>query len=100
MTNDNQHDLFDKNYEPHFNGSDYVPARDWLRLNTQVGRVFNCISDGRWRTLDDIAQATGDPHASVSAQLRHLRKPRFGGHTIDKRHIAAGLFEYRLRAEQ
>ena len=82
-----------------FNGSDYDPHFDRERLTLQIGRVFSCMQDGHWRTLAEIAQITGDPPASVSAQLRHLRKERFGRHQVDKqargdRH--GGLFEYRL----
>jgi hypothetical protein len=43
------------------------------------------VVEGDARTLQEIADATGDPHASISAQLRHLRKPRFGAYAIDKR---------------
>ena len=88
------------NFEPHFNGAEYSPARDWTRLTTQLGRVYSCMNDGRWRSLVEIARATGDPHASVSAQLRNLRKERFGGHTVEKKHIKRGHFVYRLAAEQ
>lgn len=84
-------------FEPRFDGTDYDPQRDWTRLTTQLGRVYSCMNDGRWRSLDDIARATGDPHASVSAQLRNLRKKRFGGHTVEKKHIKAGHFLYRLK---
>ena len=52
--------------------------------------------DGRWRTLGDIATLTGYPEASISAQLRHLRKERFGRHRVEKRHAGNGLYEYRL----
>jgi len=83
-------------YEPEFNGADYVPSRDWDRLTTQLGRVFNCMKDKRWRTLSCIAAETGDPEASVSAQLRHLRKERFGGHTVNKRSNQRGLYSYQL----
>jgi hypothetical protein len=38
-----------------------------------------------WRTLAEIARATRYPEASVSAQLRHLRKSRFGGYRVRKR---------------
>jgi len=87
------------NPEPHFNGSDYVPTLDFKRLTGQCKRVFDCMSDDKWWTLGEIAQTTEDPEASVSAQLRHLRKDRFGGHTILKRRRGdpkQGLFEYRL----
>jgi hypothetical protein len=38
-----------------------------------------------WRTLGEIARATRYPEPSVSAQLRHLRKSRFGGYRVKKR---------------
>lgn len=54
------------------------------------------MSDGRWRSLARISGIARAPQASVSARLRDLRKPRFGGFTIDHRHIEDGLYEYRL----
>ena len=72
---------------------------DDIRLTGQIARVYHCMKDSRWRTLDELAAETGDPHASVSAQLRHLRKDRFGGHTVEKQprgDRSHGLFEYRL----
>jgi len=82
--------------EPHFNGADYVPERDWERLTTQIGRVFTCMKDERWRTLREIADATHDPEASVSAQLRHLRKVRFGSHTVNRKYLKRGLYSYQV----
>lgn len=83
-----------------FNGPDYVHARDAERLTGQLRRVYVAMVDGRWHTLGDLAHLTGDPEASVSAQLRHLRKPRFGGHRIEKRYRGGGLFEYALLVGQ
>jgi len=83
----------------HFNGSDYDPKFDDKRLKGQIARVFHCMKDGKWRTLEEISKVTKDPHASISAQLRHLRKDRFGSHIVDKRSRGArerGLWEYRL----
>lgn len=79
-----------------FDGSDYVASRDDVRLTGQLLRVWNVMCNGLWRTLPQIAEATGDPEASISAQLRHLRKPRFGAHKIEKEYIANGLYRYRL----
>ncbi len=81
---------------PHFDGADYEPARDDARLTSQLRRIWNVISDGRWYSLEDISQGAGAPTPSVSAQLRHLRKPRFGAHRIERRHRGRGLYEYRL----
>ena len=79
-----------------FNGADYVPERDNARLGTQLQVVFELMSDGQWRTLDSISNMTGAPHASISAQLRHLRKPRFGEHMVERRYMGNGLYEYKL----
>jgi hypothetical protein len=88
---------------PHFNGPDYDPALDHDRLINQVDRIRALMLDGRWRTLYEIRILTGDPEASISAQLRHLRKPRFGSYLVDKRRRGkgkSGLFEYRLVAPE
>lgn len=79
-----------------FDGADYVDARDRPRLRGQIQRVYDLMCDGHWRTLTQIADSTGDPHASVSAQLRHLRKKRFGGYTVERKHHDHGLYLYRL----
>lgn len=83
-------------YQPHYNGPEYVPERDHERLKSQTERIFDLMRDGQWRTLPEIARLTRDPPASISAQLRHLRKPRFGAHTIERRSRKGALFEYRL----
>lgn len=92
--NELQMDFMDQ--KPRFNGADYVPGRDNPRLTSQLQRIWNLMSDGSWRTLHQIGEATEDPEASISAQLRHLRKERFGAHQVERRHIGNGLYEYRL----
>ncbi len=111
--------------DPRFNAGEdpqgvlaYEPEYDDIRLTGQIRRVARAMvgkkidgewidgewsdgewSDGEWRTLDEIAAITGDPQASISAQLRHLRKARFGNHTLEKRPRGdrhQGLWEYRV----
>ena len=82
-----------------FDGPDYDPKYDLIRLRGQMSRIWHLMIDGQWRTLSEIEAATHDPQASISAQLRHLRKPRFGSYVVDKRprgERERGLFEYRL----
>ena len=82
-----------------FDGSDYDYEVDQARLTGQCLRIFNLMKDGVWRTLDGIHKKTQDPHASISAQLRHLRKRKFGSHDVLKRSRGErnnGLFEYCL----
>ena len=82
-----------------FDGGDYVPERDNARLTGQLLRIWKVVSDGKWHTLNDISNKTGDPEASISAQLRHLRKPRFGGYEVKREYISMGLYKYRLVLE-
>ncbi len=49
-----------------------------------------------WLTLDELAKLTHYPPASISAQLRHLRKPEYGGYVVRKRQRVLGKF---LRGE-
>ena len=53
-----------------------------------------------WVTLEELAGKTKFPPASISAQLRHLRKARYGGWTVERRRrtwVGEGLvWEYRL----
>ena len=83
-----------------FSGATYSPADDDARLTGQLLRVKGLMGDGRWRSVAEIAAITGDPATSVSAQLRFLRRPRFGGYLVErrKREGTRALFEYRLGA--
>lgn len=62
-------------------------------------RVLSLMSDGKWRTLSEIHEAVGGTEASVSARLRDLRKPKFGGYTVLRRRVGdprRGMWEYKL----
>lgn len=79
-----------------FDGADIVPERDNKRLTKQYDAIFNLMKDGKWRTLNQIASQLGYPEASISAQLRHCRKPRNGGHTLNRKYVGDGLYKYQL----
>jgi hypothetical protein len=60
---------------------------------------------GAWLTLHELAGLTHYGEASISAQLRHLRKPQNGGFVVEKRlrvgQVVRGteigsVWEYRL----
>ncbi len=95
-----------------------VPAGTELRTQREVIRELMLAAGARgaWLTLREIASLTGYGEASISAQLRHLRKPAFGDYAVEKRRRGpdaesqrgsvpcgtgrgeprAGLWEYRL----
>ena len=79
-----------------FDGSTFDEQRDGVRLTSQYERVFRLMSDGQWRTLTQIATFAEGSAAAVSARLRDMRKAKFGGHTVERRYIGLGTWEYRL----
>lgn len=84
-------------FQPRFDGADYKPARDDIRLRPQLERVKIALKSGQWLTLAQLAYLAEAPEPSVSAQIRHLRKERFGSHTVEREHLGNGLYRYRCR---
>jgi len=76
--------------------------RDVLR-----GVMLSARERETWLTLDELAKLTHYPPASISAQLRHLRKPEYGGFAVEKRPRTVGavlrgedfgtVWEYQLK---
>ena len=67
--------------------------------HTQMWSAANCAGDAGWMTLRELAELTNYGEASISAQLRHLRKPHFGGYVVAKRRrgpATNGAWEYRI----
>jgi hypothetical protein len=81
-------------------GDTFRRKLDAPRLSTLLGAVLGLMVDGRWRTLAEIHRALGrGSEASISARLRDLRKPKFGGYLVHRRRrgeATAGVHEYRL----
>ncbi len=85
--------------EPKFFGSNYVPKEDDTRLTGGIKRIFSLMQDGNWRTLQEIERLTKVPAASVSANLRHLKREAYGSHGLEKKirgERSGGLWEYKL----
>lgn len=91
---------------PHFDGPEYRPE-DQARLSDQFARVIDVMKDQVWRTYAEIGEeifrrwGKQYPETSISAQLRHARKPRFGAYVVDRakrvKSKGRGLFEFRVR---
>lgn len=83
-----------------FDGDTFDPAQDAARLANQLIAVRGHLlrHPGEWFTLTTLAAVLRYPEASVSARLRDLRKPRFGGYEIARRrtHPGQGTWEYSL----
>ena len=62
-------------------GAERVPTQ--LEVVRQV--MCQAAQYGAWMTLAELARKTEFPEASISAQLRHLRKEEHGGWEVMKR---------------
>lgn len=82
---------------PPFSGPD-LTIEDRRRLVNQLDILRSLMEDMEWRSLAEIEGATGFPQASISAQLRNLRKAPFGGNIIERRRrrVGKGTWEYRM----
>jgi hypothetical protein len=83
------------------------------RVATQLevlrGVLLKAAEREEWMTLGELAKNTDFPEASISAQLRHLRKKEHGGYRVEKRVREADeaprtgvkemVWEYRVRTE-
>ncbi len=81
-----------------FGGSTYSPSADGVRLTGHLGRVYDLMKDGVWRTITQIAELTSGSEPGTSARLRDLRKPQHGGHTVERRRsqFQNSVYEYRM----
>ena len=71
-------------------------AADRPRLDGQMLRVYEAMSDGKWHRVEDLEESTGDNWASISARVRDLRKQKFGGYNVERRSDGGGVFSYRM----
>jgi len=80
-----------------FDGITINDERDEGRLNKQLDAVRTAmLRSPEWWTLAALAGTTRYPEASVSARLRDLRKPKFGGYTVERKYVERGLWAYRV----
>lgn len=73
-----------------------VTEGDVPRLSKQLLAVKSALENGAWWTPEGLEKTTGYRWASISARIRDLRKEKHGGHTVERRSVGRGLFEYRL----
>jgi hypothetical protein len=83
---------------PGFGGDTFNEDLDGDRLRKQLAAVWHVMSDGQWRTLEQLAKEADAPEPSVSARLRDFRKERFGSYRVERQRIpnGNGLHIYRI----
>jgi hypothetical protein len=81
--------------------STFGPAYDKKLDGKRIKKQLDCIRDymlmfNSWWTLSELRDVLNYPESSISAQLRHLRKDRFGGYEVNKRRRSGGTWEYKV----
>jgi hypothetical protein len=71
------------------------------KLQRHLRPLKSVLGKGRWLTLveiDSLLQEKGVciETQSISARLRDLRKVEHGGHNVERRYLANGIYQYRL----
>lgn len=74
----------------------YDPEADKDRRRKQLGRVYSVLRDGLWHGLPELTERAGGLATSVSARIRDLRKPKFGGREIQARCFGRNVWKYRM----
>ncbi len=80
----------------------FGPAYDEAKDGKRIAKQHEAIRDfmllyNSWWTLSELSGRLHYPEASISAQLRHLRKERFGSYTVDKKRRTTGTWEYKIQ---
>ena len=83
--------------------SDHYTASDRKRLEPQMIQIRDYMLTVKWQSVAQIASALRQihpgghfPENSIQAQLRNLRKAKFGGYQVEKRRVGEGYYVYRV----
>lgn len=79
-----------------FDGDTYDEKRDKGRLQRQLATIKGIMHDHKPHTLVELAGIAGCLTTSASARVRDLRKAKHGGHTVTRKNIGGGTWEYTL----
>lgn len=94
---------FHETKPPDFDGATYEPTQDKDRLSNALGRVYELLRDGRWRTLREIACYANCSESGASARIRDLRKEKFKADypnkDIEAKRVEGGVWVYRMILE-
>ena len=92
--------MIDVVVNPDFDGDDYVADRDNARLTNQIDKVRMYMENAGYLTVKQIAADLKQPEPSVSAQIRNLRKDRFGARTVNREYRGDGCYAFKLEPKE
>jgi len=75
---------------------DFFDAKHDAKLQDALSRQFYIMLKGNWHRLHELADELGILETTVSANMRIFRRKTHGRHTVNKRYVGNGLWEYQL----
>ncbi len=88
-----------------FHGSDYVEQRDGKDLTLQFQAVHNVMSDGQWRTDEQLEAAVRERYPDVPCKSTSIARQRryqneLDGWHVEHEYIGKRLWKHRLVREE
>lgn len=77
-----------------FDGISFSEDLDGDRLRGQLSRVKRVLSDGKERTLEQVANEANVPLSTVGSRIRDLRKDFAGSFNVQSRRVFKGVWVY------
>jgi transcriptional antiterminator len=90
----------DLNDSAEFDGDDYDSDRDKERLTKQRDKIRMYMEGRNYLTVKEVAEVLNYPENSVSAQMRNLRKEKFGGRIVHREYFGNGLYKFKLMPKE
>ena len=86
------------NFVGRFDGWHFDAKKDQERLTKQMRGIYKVLKEAKvWLTVSEIEEETGYAQPSISAQLRNMRKEKFGSLDVRGRYReGTRIFEYKL----
>ena len=77
-----------------FGGKTFSEDQDGDRCRGQLARVKSVLSDGKPRTLEEVANEANVPLSTVGSRIRDLRKDFAGSFNVCSRRVSKGTWLY------
>ena len=83
-----------------FGGKTFSEDQDGDRCRGQLARVKSVLSDGKPRTLEEVANEANVPLSTVGSRIRDLRKDFAGAFTVMSQRVSKGTWKYWIIQEK
>ena len=94
MSNSQQQFKFERDWR----NKPVVSEIDGVKLKGKMLLLFEMMKSGQWVTSEPVMRRIDCKEAAATARIRDLRKPQYGGHTVNTE-LRGGVWHYQLETE-